>query len=195
MLTIDFLRHGEPVGGIRYRGSGADDPLSEAGWEQMWTAVADNPGWEQVVSSPMQRCRSFAEAYTTEHGLPLEIDERLREVGMGAWEGRSHEEVRASEPELHAAYYCDPVQHRPAGAEPLSEFVARVGAALDALVARETGHFLVVAHAGVIRATLVHALGLPLASTQQVITPYACLTRLEWRYGHVRLTAHNYRHL
>jgi hypothetical protein len=25
--------------------------------------------------------------------------------------------------------------------------------------------------------------------TQQVITPYTCLTRLEWRYGRVRLTA------
>jgi len=29
--TIDLLRHGEPVGGKRYRGQ-IDDPLSEKGW-------------------------------------------------------------------------------------------------------------------------------------------------------------------
>ncbi|MHB1590203.1 MAG: histidine phosphatase family protein [Sulfuricella sp.] len=38
--TIDLIRHGEPVGGRRYRGR-TDDPLSEKGWNQMWTAVGD----------------------------------------------------------------------------------------------------------------------------------------------------------
>ena len=36
---IDMIRHGEPVGGRRYRGQ-IDDPLSEKGWRQMWAAVA-----------------------------------------------------------------------------------------------------------------------------------------------------------
>ena len=37
--TIDLLRHGEPLGGGRYRGQ-MDDALSEKGWQQMWQAVA-----------------------------------------------------------------------------------------------------------------------------------------------------------
>ena len=40
LTTIDLIRHGEPVGGRKYRGQ-TDDPLSEKGWEQMWKAVGD----------------------------------------------------------------------------------------------------------------------------------------------------------
>ena len=35
VTTIDLIRHGEPVGGRRYRGGRMDDPLSEKGWAQM----------------------------------------------------------------------------------------------------------------------------------------------------------------
>jgi len=38
MTTIDLLRHGEPEGGVRYRGDGVDDPLSARAWKQMWAA-------------------------------------------------------------------------------------------------------------------------------------------------------------
>ena len=34
VTRIDLIRHGEPVGGRRYRGQ-IDDPLSEKGWKQM----------------------------------------------------------------------------------------------------------------------------------------------------------------
>ena len=44
ITTLDLMRHGEPVGGRRYRGR-TDDPLSEKGWNQMWTAVGDYRGW------------------------------------------------------------------------------------------------------------------------------------------------------
>jgi hypothetical protein len=27
--TLDYLRHGQPVGGTRFRGNGVDDPLSD----------------------------------------------------------------------------------------------------------------------------------------------------------------------
>ena len=30
--TIDLIRHGQPLGGDRFRGQ-LDDPLSEAGWQ------------------------------------------------------------------------------------------------------------------------------------------------------------------
>ena len=41
MTQIDVIRHGEPKGGRRYRGYGIDDPLTETGWQQMWTAMPD----------------------------------------------------------------------------------------------------------------------------------------------------------
>ncbi len=50
---IDVIRHGEPVGGRRYRGHGVDDPLSEKGWQQMWKAVADRSDWQHIAA---RRC-------------------------------------------------------------------------------------------------------------------------------------------
>ncbi|MGB5669435.1 MAG: histidine phosphatase family protein, partial [Sedimenticolaceae bacterium] len=92
MSTIDLLRHGEPAGGVRYRGDGVDDPLTERGWAQMWAAVGEPSDWTHVVSSPLRRCRSFAEAVAERFDLPLLVDERFRETGFGTWEGRRHEE-------------------------------------------------------------------------------------------------------
>ena len=47
---LDYLRHGEPVGGSRFRGNGVDDPLSERGWQQMRASTAAIDGWQRVVS-------------------------------------------------------------------------------------------------------------------------------------------------
>ncbi len=89
---IDFIRHGEPVGGRRYRGS-TDDPLSEKGWSQMWQAVDQRHPWQRIVSSPLRRCAEFAEALGERHGIPVAVDARLAELGYGVWEGKSSEEM------------------------------------------------------------------------------------------------------
>lgn len=85
---IDLIRHGEPVGGRRYRG-GTDDPLSEKGWNQMWTAVENYHGWQQIISSPLSRCAAFANALSAKLVIPVSIDDRLAELGYGEWEGKT----------------------------------------------------------------------------------------------------------
>ena len=95
--TLDLMRHGEPVGGRRYRGQ-IDDPLSEKGWAQMRAAVGELAPWDRIVSSPLLRCRAFAEALASAHGLPLTLDERLKEVGFGAWEGKTAAEIEEDAP-------------------------------------------------------------------------------------------------
>ena len=94
---VDVMRHGEPMGGRRYRGNGVDDPLSPVGWTQMRHALGDSAPWDQIISSPMARCRLFASELAGRHGLPLAIEPGFIEVGMGAWEGRSHADIAASE--------------------------------------------------------------------------------------------------
>ena len=92
--VIDLLRHGEPQGGRRYRGQ-IDDPLSELGWKQMWDAVGDHAGWDHIVSSPLLRCRSFAEALGEARALPVSVDAGFREIGFGSWEGFTAADLRA----------------------------------------------------------------------------------------------------
>jgi alpha-ribazole phosphatase len=194
--TIDFLRHGEPVGGRRYRGDGVDDPLSDKGWRQMWDAVGEVVPWTRVVSSPLRRCRAFALALADRDRLPLSIEARFREVGLGAWEGLSPHDVLRDDPAAYAAFYRDPCRNRPPGAESLESFGARVGAALEALFAGCSGqHLLVVAHAGVIRAVLGQVLQSEPVAWYRTRVDNAGLTRVRrGQYG-TRLEFHNCRSL
>ncbi|MEJ2645805.1 MAG: alpha-ribazole phosphatase family protein [Gammaproteobacteria bacterium] len=179
VTRIDIIRHGQPVGGRRYRGQ-LDDPLSELGWQQMWNSVGDYGGWDVIVTSPLLRCSEFAQALGERLGIPVTADARLKEVGFGAWEGRSRADVQTADPEQYAAFYRDPVGCRPPGAEPLPAFTARVAAAFDELVERYRGQsVLVVAHAGVIRATLAHTLQIPLAALYRIQVANAGVTRVQ----------------
>jgi alpha-ribazole phosphatase/probable phosphoglycerate mutase len=159
--TLDFLRHGEPVGGKKYRGQ-MDDPLSEKGWTQMRAATAGETRWSAIVSSPLSRCKAFAEWLAEDLSLPVQLDARLVEVGFGAWEGRTAEQLKQQDPNCIINFKRDPVAHRPEGAEPLADFHARVVAAYEDLqLCFADQHVLVVAHAGVIRMAICHVLGLP----------------------------------
>jgi alpha-ribazole phosphatase/probable phosphoglycerate mutase len=175
---IDLLRHGLPVGGRRYRGR-RDDPLSEAGWAQMRAAVNGHDAWEAIVTSPLQRCAAFAHELGARLAVAVHEDERLQEIGFGAWEGRTPEELEAADPGALERFRCDPVRHRPPGAESLESFGARVGAAWDELVARHRGRrVLVVAHAGVIRLVVSRVLDAPIERMFRLAVGHAALTRI-----------------
>lgn len=176
---IDLLRHGEPVGGRRYRGQ-LDDALSERGWEQMWQAVGEHNEWQQIVTSPLQRCHAFAKALGERNGMPVQDDPRLAEVGFGDWEGKTRAELEALLPGQVSRFYQDPVGNRPRGAEPLDDFVARVAAGFDAVLNTYRGQsVLVVAHAGVIRAILSHILSMPPQAMYRINVANAGMTRIK----------------
>lgn len=109
---LDYLRHGLPKGGSHYRGHGIDDPLSKAGWAQMHATTAVLGGWQAVISSPLVRCATFAQWLTETHDLPLHIDEDLREVGFGNWEGRTRAELIAECPDEYHAFYAQSTGRR-----------------------------------------------------------------------------------
>jgi alpha-ribazole phosphatase/probable phosphoglycerate mutase len=190
ITTLDLMRHGEPVGGRKYRGQ-IDDPLSEKGWAQMCAAVGDVAPWTQIVSSPLQRCRAFAETLAERHGLPVSFDSRLQEVGFGGWEGKTAAEIEEEAPGTLARFKHDPVNERPAGAEPLAAFHARVALGLEDLLAQHAGqHVLLVGHAGVIRMAFAWALHIPLQHAYRIEVASASLTRMRFENGRASLIFH-----
>jgi alpha-ribazole phosphatase/probable phosphoglycerate mutase len=175
---IDLLRHGEPIGGRRYRGQ-IDDPLSDRGWQQMRDAVAGCRDWNAIYSSPLRRCAEFARDLADRLAVPLTLDDRLKEVGFGAWEGRTAEELRQDDPHCIERFRGDPVRHRPEGAEPLPVFQRRVTAAWQDLVAANAGRrVLLVGHAGITRLVMTLVLGSPLEHLYRIQVENAGLTRI-----------------
>lgn len=189
-LTLDLLRHGEPVGGRRYRGQ-IDDPLSEKGWGQMREAIGDASPWTRIVSSPLARCRDFAEWLAGQRRLSLSFDARLKEVGFGEWEGLTAADIESRWPGALARFRDDPLAARPQDAEPLEIFRTRIGEALDELTAAYPGeHILLVGHAGVMRMALAWALHIPLLHAYRIEVANASLTRLCIEGGRASLVFH-----
>ena len=176
---IDLLRHGEPIGGKRYRGQ-IDDPLSEQGWREMRHATSAETPWQAIISSPLKRCRSFAEHLSETLAVPLTVDDRLKEVGFGSWEGQTGEMLRSQDSEMLKRFYHDPITNRPQGAEPLDQFSQRVDEAMTAIIETHLGkHILVITHAGVIRSVLTTTLGAPLSSMYRFSIATASLSRIQ----------------
>jgi len=175
---IDLLRHGEPEGGVKFRGH-SDDPLSAEGWMQMRAATATAAGWEVIVASPLRRCAEFAAELAAHHGLPVETEARLKEIGFGAWEGLTAEQVAASAPQALERFWRDPAQHTPPGGESLEVFGQRVAAGWNDLLQRHAGKkILLVCHGGVIRLILAQVLEMPRTHLFRLNVPFASISRV-----------------
>jgi len=176
--TIDMIRHGEPVGGRKYRGQ-IDDPLSDKGWQQMRDAVADHCPWDSIISSPLLRCADFANELAERHKLAVSFAPEFMEIGFGSWEGKTANEIQQQMPGALEAFWRDPVNNRPDGAEPLVDFRKRIESAWVELLSQHTDqHILIVCHAGVIRMSLQYMLGMPIENVFRIKVSNAGLTRI-----------------
>lgn len=175
---IDLLRHGEAEGGDRFRGS-TDDALSTQGWTQMWAAVGADCPWDGIVSSPLIRCADFARALAQRHGLPVTVDEQLREMHFGAWEGCRSAELLTTDAAALTHFWNDPINHTPPDGESFAHVQQRVCAAWDNILSRSTGrHVLIIAHGGPIRIILGHVLNMPPDALLRLELPCAALSRV-----------------
>ncbi len=180
MLKIDLMRHGEPQGGKRFRGHSIDDPLSEQGWQQMHDATQNKNGWDSVITSPMLRCSEFAHEIAQKENILCEEIDDLKEIGFGHWEGKSRAIVKAMHAKEYALFYANPEQNPPKNAEQLGVFYRRVLGVLKILQQNHDGeHILLVAHAGVIRAILAHALDTPINTMFKMDIQNAALINIE----------------
>lgn len=178
--VFDLIRHGEPEGGPMYRGS-KDDPLSQAGWQQMRGAIAETDNWDAIVTSPMLRCVHFAQELADRYNIPLHKDERLREINFGEWEGRTAENVMASDGERLSKFWANPVDCTPPGGEPVANFNQRIIESWHHWQQALSGqNVLIVCHGGVIRMIVANAMNIPLHHAfSSLSTPYACRSRIQ----------------
>lgn len=178
MSLIALLRHGEVKGGACFRGS-TDDPITPQGRSQMWNTINRNPNWQQIISSPMIRCADFAQRLAQRDSIPLRLDERLREIDFGAWEGRTSAALMAEEPEALRQFWKDPVANRPPGGEPLIDFQERVLNAWQETIRNfPCQRILWITHGGVIRIILCKVLKKPIAQLLQTEIRHAAIYQI-----------------
>jgi alpha-ribazole phosphatase len=163
--------------------------------------VALAPGWQahaerlhrvvatpdRLYACPLVRCREFAAEFGRRHGLEPALDERLRELHFGHWEGRRWAEIDRAESDPWAADY---LHAAPPGGESYTGLLERVDEFLAALGA-SFERIAVVAPAGPIRAMLVSCLGLSPESAWRFDVGYGRVTRLAERGGAWRLEVLN----
>ncbi|MFD6532821.1 bifunctional RNase H/acid phosphatase [Streptomyces sp. NPDC060184] len=166
--TFLLLRHGETAltPEKRFSGSGGTDPeLSATGREQAERAAAHFAALgtvQEIVSSPLRRCRETAGAVAARLGLDVTIDEGLRETDFGAWEGLSFAEVRERYGSDLTTWLTDPRAEPTGGGESFVEVADRVAVARDRLAAAYAGRtVLLVSHVTPIKTLVRLALGAP----------------------------------
>jgi alpha-ribazole phosphatase len=179
LLSLYLLRHGETELGGGLRGS-LDDALTDTGWAQMRAAVAESGPWDRIVSSPLQRCARFAEELADKLGVPLQLEAGLQELHFGDWEGRSAAQLMETDADSLGLFWANPYTFTPPNAEPLTQFSARVLAAVERLRLAHVGErVLVVSHGGVMRLLLARARGLPREQLLQVEVGHGALLTLQ----------------
>ncbi|MGE7390453.1 bifunctional RNase H/acid phosphatase [Streptomyces sp. NPDC004126] len=166
--TFVLLRHGETAltPQKRFSGSGGTDPeLSPAGRRQaaaVAEALAARGTVQAVVSSPLRRCRETAQAVADRLGLPVAVEEGLRETDFGAWEGLTFAEVRERFPDDLQAWLDSARAAPTGGGESFTAVTRRVSAARDRLLAAHAGRtVLLVTHVTPVKTLVRLALGAP----------------------------------
>jgi probable phosphoglycerate mutase len=145
-------RHGRTEWNAEGRFQGQlDPPLDAEGRNQAVQAAPHlvatglSPDDTLVVSSDLTRAAETGATLTALLGVPLRLDERLREHGMGSWEGLTRDEVAERFPDQYADWLAGrPIVGR--GGEEASEVADRALAALAELPAAATA--VVVTHGG-----------------------------------------------
>jgi alpha-ribazole phosphatase len=192
-MELVLVRHAESDARGRCYGR-LDVELSDAGRAQCRRLAArlSREPVDAVVSSPLLRALATAEAIAATHGLVVMVLEELRELDFGVVEGRTYEEIAASEPELFERWMRAPTTVRFPDGESYEQLRERVSRAIAGLRARYNGqHVVAVTHGGVVRAALADALGVPAECIFRLVVDPASVTRLAWHDGVVSVRGVN----
>jgi len=165
MPTIYYIRHGQTEWNADGRFQGTQDiPLNDTGKDQAIRAgelLAEilrgddhDPLKTPFVSSPLGRARNTMELVRGTLDVPphdYQLDDRLREIGYGHWEGSTLAQMEVSHPDIFAERQIDKWGVPPPGGESYASVTIRMRDWYDSLL-QDT---VAVSHGGTMRALLV----------------------------------------
>jgi broad specificity phosphatase PhoE len=184
VTSVYLIRHGHTEAteqGMLY--TDPEAALTESGRLQAAKAgqwlMTEKP--EVLLSSSSKRVWASAEIIGEAIGLPPNKVQDLNEWNVGSWDGRKYIDIKATEPELYKAWSLDPIKNRPPGGESIADVVERAETKLEQLIVEHPGKKIaLVSHAGIIRALIVRALGMPVENFWRVNIPTGSITKIDF---------------
>jgi glucosyl-3-phosphoglycerate phosphatase len=170
-----LLRHGQTAYNLNSRMQGQlDTELTDLGRAQAVAAAAELAKHQPllIVSSDLRRAYDSAVALEERTGLPVRVDERLRETHLGDWQGMTHSEIDREAPGARRAWRED-ATWAPHGGESRIDVAERSLPLIAELVVREPDWggagepgrpVVLVTHGGLIAALTAALLGLPVSN-------------------------------
>ncbi len=151
-MELYLIRHPRPdvAPGTCY--GQTDVGLAESAAEVAERLAPLLPADYQLHSSPLQRAHQLAKAL----GAP-KVDERLKEVSFGDWEGQRFEAIGSAIDD----WSKDPMNFRPPNGETPLEMAQRVRQWMGEHLDPDAGAHVVIGHGGPLRVIAGQLLGLP----------------------------------
>jgi alpha-ribazole phosphatase len=186
-MRLVLVRHAETEESARGRCYGSLDvglsPRGRAQCESLGRMLATEPV-AAVVSSPRLRARQTSEAIAAPHGLAVRVDHDLGELDFGDLEGRTYDEIAATQPELYARWMSEPTRVRFPGGESYADLRARSLGTVTRLRDELDGRTVVATtHGGVIRAVVADVLTLPDERIFRIAVDPGSVSIVEWVGG------------
>jgi len=177
IFDIIFLRHGESVGNAESRWQGqADFPLTDKGREQAraltdrW--LVENRIFDCILASPLKRAKETADIIGDSLKLPIETDPIWMERNIGEIAGMTGEEVNRRFPNREFITPFSAIVGDEGEGD--WELYLRAGRALQGLLRRKPGKYLIVSHGGLLNQIMYAMVG---------ITPHANFSGPRFRFN------------
>lgn len=150
LTKLYITRHGETEWNTKGMMQGwGNSPLTKLGKEQgKWLKERMKDLHIDVIySSPSGRAYETAEVIKGDRDIKIVVDEGLKEINMGQWEGLSQEEIKSLGEKNHFSFWNLPSQYIPSGGETFHEVRDRSYDAVIKILEKEKGKtILIVTH-------------------------------------------------
>ncbi len=184
MTKIVLTRHGhvEGIHPVRFRGR-AELELTPTGRAQAAaTGLRIASEWKPsiVYTSPLGRCVETGATIANACGAEAAVMTELNDIDYGTWQGRTHNEARAADPDLYAMWAESPHRVRFPEGESLQEVALRTADALRRVWREHRDEVVVlVGHECVNRVLLMQVLDQPLSFYWRLKQDPCCLNEIE----------------
>lgn len=155
MVHLYVIRHGETEWNAQKRMQGRlDSDLTAKGIHhaKLLGRKLASTEFVAVISSPSRRTTETAKLIIGNHLLPFKTDERLMEIQLGNWQGKTLDEIQAMDPERYDCYRYHPRLFKIDEGEAFHDVKVRLEGFLQSIEdTYQSGNLLIVTHGVVIK--------------------------------------------